>query len=160
MAGSAYGAVVIVIAQRLGKRKLHASIKSPHPRRADTKVKGSRGAWRATTRAPTSALAPIRASRLRRILLEATVTHRSPHAALIVVPIRAVRMQTPSFARRLGKPVLVLLTKADKLTRQRAAAQLQAVRKTLDRCEVILFSSVSGMGVDEAQQFVEALLAA
>ena len=60
------------------------------------------------------------------------------------------------------KPVLVLLTKADKLTRQAADAQLRLVREALAsdypqvRCE--LFSSVSHQGVEMARAFVEALL--
>jgi len=57
-----------------------------------------------------------------------------------------------------GKPVLILLTKADKLTRQHASRQLQMVRNSLNKFEVILFSSVSGAGVEEARAFVEGRL--
>ena len=61
------------------------------------------------------------------------------------------------------KPILVLLTKADKLTRQAAQAQLGEVRRALAedypqvRCE--LFSSVSHQGLEAARSFVEDLLA-
>lgn len=53
------------------------------------------------------------------------------------------------------KPVHVLLTKADKLTRSAAGATLAQVRSRLARswpqCSAQLFSSTSGAGVDEAE---------
>ena len=53
-----------------------------------------------------------------------------------------------------GKPVHVLLTKADKLTRQQAGKILQNVleflRETYPQCSVQLFSSTSKKGVKEA----------
>ncbi len=53
-----------------------------------------------------------------------------------------------------GKPVHVLLTKADKLTRQQAGKILQNVleflRETYPQCSVQLFSSTSKKGVEEA----------
>jgi GTP-binding protein len=54
-----------------------------------------------------------------------------------------------------GKPVHVLLTKADKLSRGAAAGTLARVRRALARtwpqCTVQLFSSSSGLGVEEAE---------
>jgi GTP-binding protein len=61
-----------------------------------------------------------------------------------------------------GKPVLVLLTKADKLSRAESARQLAQVRKALDQrypnCMAQLFSSVSRLGVEEARNQLAALL--
>jgi GTP-binding protein len=61
-----------------------------------------------------------------------------------------------------GKPVRILLSKADKLTRQEQSRQLRAVNQALEagqpNSSAQLFSSVSHLGVDEARSFVEALL--
>ncbi len=73
-------------------------------------------------------------------------------------PLTPLDQQLLDWFAPTGKPVLVLLTKADKLTRQQAAKQLQAVRSALNQCEVMLFSSVSGTGVEEARRFVIQLL--
>jgi GTP-binding protein len=62
-----------------------------------------------------------------------------------------------------GKPVRILLSKADKLTRQEQNKQLRAVNQILHASHpgtsAQLFSSVSRLGVDEARAFVEGLLA-
>ena len=61
-----------------------------------------------------------------------------------------------------GKPVRILLSKADKLTRQEQTKQLRLVESVLVRdhpnCSAQLFSSVSMLGVEAAQAFVEGLL--
>jgi GTP-binding protein len=61
-----------------------------------------------------------------------------------------------------GKPVLVLLTKADKLSRQEAERRLVSVAAALQRSypgtRAILFSAVSRLGVEAAKAFVVALL--
>jgi GTP-binding protein len=75
-------------------------------------------------------------------------------------PLTPLDQQLLDWFSPTGKPVLVLLTKADKLTRQQAAAQLRSVSNALNECEVVLFSSVSGLGVEEARRFVERLLSA
>lgn len=56
-----------------------------------------------------------------------------------------------------GRPVHILLTKADKLSRQQAAKQLAAVRRELGRgpMTVQLFSSLSRTGLDEAAATIE-----
>jgi GTP-binding protein len=60
--------------------------------------------------------------------------------------------------RPTGRPVHVLLTKADKLTRSEAALTLGRVRATLERlgpnCTVQLFSSMRRSGVEEAEAVV------
>jgi GTP-binding protein len=62
-----------------------------------------------------------------------------------------------------GKPVHVLLTKSDKLSRSRAVAQLGRVRSALSRrcalCSVQLFSSSSKQGVEEARATIGAWFA-
>jgi len=61
-----------------------------------------------------------------------------------------------------AKPVLALLTKADKLSRQQARRQLDTVCGVLERAypgaHAILFSAVSRLGVEAAQGFVAGLL--
>ena len=63
-----------------------------------------------------------------------------------------------------GRPIHVLLTKSDKLTRSEAAATLAAVRKELaplgEQVTVQLFSSLKKTGVEEAEQVVGSWLAA
>jgi GTP-binding protein len=97
-------------------------------------------------------------------LLSAYLRNRAALRGLVVImdvrhPLTPLDRQLLEWFAPTGKPVLVLLTKADKLTRQHAGTQLQAVRKLLNNCEVILFSSVAGTGVEEARCFVEGLLA-
>lgn len=55
-----------------------------------------------------------------------------------------------------GLPVHILLTKADKLSRQQAAKQLAEVRRTLrvDTVSVQLFSSLNRTGADEARDLI------
>jgi GTP-binding protein len=55
---------------------------------------------------------------------------------------------------------LVLLTKADKLSRTEQQKTLQDVRAELPRDEVMLFSSVSKQGVDECRDLLEQWLEA
>ena len=55
---------------------------------------------------------------------------------------------------------LVLLTKADKLSRAEQNATLQNVRAELPRDDVRLFSSASGHGVEECRDLLEHWLAA
>jgi GTP-binding protein len=54
-----------------------------------------------------------------------------------------------------GKPIHILLTKADKLTRSESAAVLRATREEMapwsDQVSVQLFSSLKKTGVDEAE---------
>ncbi|MDO9064322.1 MAG: ribosome biogenesis GTP-binding protein YihA/YsxC [Sulfuricella sp.] len=62
------------------------------------------------------------------------------------------------------KPVHVLLTKADKLSKQQATATLRAVRAELERtypnCTVQLFSSLKRIGLDEAEAMIGKWLSA
>lgn len=61
-----------------------------------------------------------------------------------------------------GKPIHVLLTKSDKLSRSEAMKTLAAVRKELQdnwgNCTVQLFSSLKKQGVEEAEKIIGAWL--
>lgn len=63
-----------------------------------------------------------------------------------------------------GKPVHVLLSKADKLSRQQAIATLRSTRAELERtypnCTVQLFSSLKRVGIEEAETVIGEWLAA
>lgn len=61
-----------------------------------------------------------------------------------------------------GRPVHILLTKADKLSRQQATKQLQAVQREIAGSTVSaqLFSSLNRNGVEEAAQVIESWFAA
>jgi len=62
------------------------------------------------------------------------------------------------------KPVLILLSKSDKLSRQESNKQFANVSVVLNssypNCSARLFSSVTGLGVDQARHFVSGLLIA
>jgi GTP-binding protein len=63
-----------------------------------------------------------------------------------------------------GKPVHVLLTKSDKLTKQQATTTLRAVQAELARtylnCSVQLFSSLKRVGIEEAEKVIGQWLSA
>lgn len=61
-------------------------------------------------------------------------------------------------ARELGIAVLLLLTKADKLSRRAALAAQQAIETTLPGIPVILFSALTQQGVEEARSRLETWL--
>jgi GTP-binding protein len=63
------------------------------------------------------------------------------------------------FAETVGVPVHILLTKADKLKRGKAATALLQVRKELgDSATVQLFSALKKQGVEEAREMLENFL--
>jgi GTP-binding protein len=104
----------------------------------------------------------------QRVLTAYLQTRRSLRGLVIIMDAR--HPLTPLDVRMLdwfaptGKPVRVLLSKADKLTRQEQAKQLRLVSQTLSathpHSSAQLFSSVTRLGVDEARAFVEAMLEA
>ncbi|MEP6606991.1 MAG: ribosome biogenesis GTP-binding protein YihA/YsxC, partial [Nitrosospira sp.] len=85
-------------------------------------------------------------------------TRESLHGMVLIMDIR--HPLTPLDRRMLdwfgstGKPVHVLLTKADKFSRQQSAKILKNVLfllcETYPQCSVQLFSSMTGEGVEEA----------
>jgi GTP-binding protein len=99
-----------------------------------------------------------------RRLMEAYFTHRESLAGLmIVVDARrgfgeSDRMML-EYAEARARPVHVLLTKVDKLSRNEGRTTLQKTRATLgERATAQLISAVSGEGVDAAQGALDALL--
>ena len=67
--------------------------------------------------------------------------------------------QMLSFAASVDVPVHILLTKADKLKKGKAAAALQQVKKELgDSASVQLFSATRKQGVEEARTVLETFL--
>jgi GTP-binding protein len=64
------------------------------------------------------------------------------------------------WAKEAGCPVHILLTKADKLSRGAASAELLRVRKTVgDAATAQLFSALKATGLDEARERLDAMLA-
>lgn len=100
-----------------------------------------------------------------RRLMEAYFTQRESLAGLmIVVDTRRGFGESDrtmlEYAEARGRPVHVLLTKADKLGRNDGRTTLQKTRAELgERATAQLFSAVSGEGVDAAQGALDALLA-
>ncbi len=97
-------------------------------------------------------------------LMEAYFTTRDSLSGLfIVVDVRRGFGDSDQvmldYAAARGRPVQVLLTKADKLSRNEGRTTLQKTRKLLgDRAVIQLFSAESGEGVDAAQGALDALL--
>ncbi len=99
-----------------------------------------------------------------RHLMEAYFSGREALSGLFVImdcrrPLTDVDRQMLAMAAAVACPVHVLLTKADKLSRGKAAAALQATRRSLgDTASVQLFSAPKGLGVDEAREVLTAML--
>lgn len=78
-------------------------------------------------------------------------------------PLTKLDVQMLDWFTPTGRPVHVLLTKSDKLTRQQATNTLATVRKTLatdyPNCTAQLFSSSKKTGVDEAESVLSHWLA-
>lgn len=98
-------------------------------------------------------------------LMEAYFTTRDSLAGLfLIVDVRRGFGDSDetmlAYAAARGRPIHVLLTKADKLGRNEGRTTLQTVRAQLgNRATAQLFSAVSGEGVDAAQGALDALLA-
>ena len=78
-------------------------------------------------------------------------------------PLTENDRRTLEWLRQVPVPRLVLLSKSDKLSRAEGAKTIARTRAALERAalgaEVLLFSSKSGEGVEEARARVEAWLA-
>ena len=85
-------------------------------------------------------------------------TRESLHGMVLIMdvrhPLTPLDRQMLNWFASTGKPVHVLLTKSDKLSRQQAAKILKDVllflRETYPQCSVQLFSSMTREGVEEA----------
>ena len=99
-----------------------------------------------------------------RLLQEYFESRESLHGLILVVDVRRQLQdfdrQMIDFAASVSLPIHVLLTKADKLKRGKAATALLEVRKELDdSASVQLFSALNRQGVDEARNVLERFLA-
>ena len=99
--------------------------------------------------------------------LAAYLSDRPTLNALVLVmdcrhPLTPLDRQMLDWFGHSGRPVHVLLTKSDKLSRNAANQTLLAVRKELnehwDNCTVQLFSSLKKQGVEEAEKIIGAWL--
>lgn len=96
-------------------------------------------------------------------VLAAYLTRRTSICGLVLImdarrPLTDLDRQMLEWFGPTGKPIHILLTKADKLTRSEAAKILQATRNELapwaDQVSVQLFSSLKKTGVDEAESII------
>ena len=94
--------------------------------------------------------------------LSAYLSQRSTLHGLVLVmdcrhPLTPLDRQMLDWFSPSGRPVHVLLTKSDKLSRNAAGQTLLAVRKELAQwgdCSAQLFSSLKKQGVEEAEQVI------
>ncbi len=89
------------------------------------------------------------------------LSKREQLAGLVVImdsrrPFTDLDIRLIDWFRPTGRPIHILLTKADKLTRQQQAESLREVRESVvalgDRCTVQLFSSLKKTGIEEAER--------
>lgn len=101
------------------------------------------------------------------MVLSRYLTERSSLKALVLVmdsrhPLTPLDKQMLDWFCQSGKPVHVLLTKSDKLSRGESSQTLLKVRNMLNEswrnCTVQLFSSSKKLGVDEAEKIIGAWL--
>ncbi len=91
------------------------------------------------------------------------LTRRASICGLVLImdarrPLTDLDRQMLEWFGPTGKPIHILLTKADKLTRSEAAKTLSAVRSQLtpwaEQISVQLFSSLKKMGMEEAEKAI------
>jgi GTP-binding protein len=102
-------------------------------------------------------------------LLENYLTRRASLVGLVLImdarhPLTELDRQMLAWFAPLGRPVHVLLTKSDKLTRSEGALTLSRTRQGLGEygipTSVQLFSSLKKTGIEEAEQVIGSWLAA
>jgi GTP-binding protein len=99
-----------------------------------------------------------------RVLMESYLGERAALSGLVVVmdirrPLTEFDQQMLGWAESAQIPVLVLLTKADKLSRGKANSEVLSVRKALgESATVQAFSATKRIGLPEAREWVERLL--
>jgi GTP-binding protein len=96
-------------------------------------------------------------------LIESYLKHRESLIGLVLImdsrrPLTALDRQMIDWFAHSGRPIHVLLTKSDKLSRGAAAAVLQDVRRAVQplgpQVTVQLFSSLKKSGVEEAEAVI------
>ncbi|MGE5027388.1 MAG: ribosome biogenesis GTP-binding protein YihA/YsxC [Betaproteobacteria bacterium] len=98
----------------------------------------------------------------QKVLSRYLMERESLHGLVLIMdarhPLTQLDHQMLHWFLPTGKPVHILLSKADKLGKQRATATLRAVRTELARtypnCTVQLFSSLRRMGLEEAEAVI------
>lgn len=112
---------------------------------------------------------PLAVKRHWEELLSTYVGKRQSLAGLVLImdarhPLKPLDQQMLGWFGPTGKPVHVLLTKADKLSRNDALQTLAKVRRELDKlgskASVQLFSSLNKQGVPEAEASIGRIFAA
>lgn len=102
-------------------------------------------------------------------VLAAYLSRRSSICGLVLImdarrPLTELDRQMLEWFGPTGKPIHILLTKADKLTRSEAAKVLHATRAELvpwaDQVSVQLFSSLKKTGAEEAERIIGSWLVA
>lgn len=97
------------------------------------------------------------------LVLSNYLSYRSAIGGLVLVmdcrhPLTPLDRQMLDWFSPTGRPIHVLLTKSDKLSRNEANKTLLAVRKELNQhwpnCTVQLFSSLKKQGVEEAEKVI------
>jgi len=100
-------------------------------------------------------------------LLAPYLRYREPLVGLVLImdsrhPLTELDLQMLDWFAQTGKPIHVLLSKADKLTRQEQALAMREVQAVLARisenCSLQLFSSLKKTGVAEAETVLGAWL--
>ncbi|MBS1229394.1 MAG: GTP-binding protein HSR1-related [Proteobacteria bacterium] len=93
-------------------------------------------------------------------LLAPYLRYREPLVGLVLImdsrhPLTDLDLQMLAWFAQTGKPIHILLSKADKLTRQEQAVALREVQLALaeisDNCTLQLFSSLKKTGVAQAE---------
>jgi len=93
-------------------------------------------------------------------LLAPYLRYREPLAGLVLImdsrhPLTDLDLQMLAWFAQTGKPIHILLSKADKLTRQEQVVALREVQLALaeisDNCTLQLFSSLKKTGVAQAE---------
>ena len=93
-------------------------------------------------------------------LLAPYLRYRVPLVGLVLImdsrhPLTELDLQMLDWFAQTGKPIHILLSKADKLTRQEQALAMREVQQSLakisDNCTLQLFSSLKRTGVGEAE---------
>ena len=95
-------------------------------------------------------------------LIDAYFTsERSHNLVIALVDIRldaqALDLQMIDYLKGAGLPVIIALTKADKLSRQKQQAQLRKLAAAFDVDEMacVITSAQTGLGIDTLKRFIE-----
>jgi len=106
---------------------------------------------------------PVESKRHWEGLLSEYLQSREELCGLVVImdarhPMTALDENMLAWFAPTGKPVHILLTKSDKLSRQQAALTLNRIKSHLDEfyplCSVQLFSSLKKLGMEEAESVI------